>query len=290
MLTAFQYVPNYGLSELKSQIWDVDEHSQVKIYCIELTCSILHRPTPQGILSTQNILAFSRSISLNSKRLIEALLFTAILLALIGCDQAATPPPAPTATPAPAFTGKIVAVGDSLTEGLGVEVNEAYPALLADKLQADGYQYEVVNAGVSGETSSGALSRIDWLLKLEPDIVILETGGNDGLRGINTDLTKDNISTMIDRFQENDIDVILAGMQTIQNLGQEYTEAYAEIYPTVAEDKDVLLIPFFLEGVAAEPELNQEDGIHPTAEGYQIVLETVYPYVVEAIEAYEAGL
>jgi acyl-CoA thioesterase-1 len=144
---------------------------------------------------------------------------------------------------------------------------------------------------VSGETSSGTLSRVDWILASaqKPDIVILETGGNDGLRAIDPELTRKNLESIIDSFQASGIEVVLAGMETIQNLGEEYTVAYAAIYPAVAEEKNVILIPFFLEGVAAERSLNQEDGIHPTAEGYQIVAETVYPYVVEAIENYETG-
>ena len=201
---------------------------------------------------------------------------------LSSCSQA-TPAP-PTATPQPETRGVIVAVGDSLTEGWGVNESEAYPARLEQKLRVNGYPYQVVNAGVSAETSSGTLSRVNWVLNLKPDIVILETGGNDGLRAIDPELTEANLNAIIDRFQDDGVDVVLAGMQTIQNLGQEYTDAYRDIYPTVAAEQEVILIPFFLEDVAAEPALNQADGIHPTAEGYEIIVETVYPYVVEAIE------
>ena len=214
-----------------------------------------------------------------------------IALTLLGCGSAtpaATPTTIPT-EPASISAGLIVAVGDSLTEGFGVAESEAYPALLADKLAAEGYQYEVINAGISGETSSGTLARIDWILKLEPDIVILETGANDGLRGTDTTLTEANIAAIIDRLHQENVVVVLAGMQTIQNLGAAYTAAYADIYPNLAAEKSVILIPFFLEGVAARPELNLEDGIHPTAEGYKIILQTVYPYVLEAIKVYETG-
>jgi acyl-CoA thioesterase-1 len=208
-------------------------------------------------------------------------------LLLTGCGSQ-QPGPTPTPSPEPpAIQGTIVAMGDSLTEGLGVSESEAYPALLEQKLQADGYTYQVINAGVSGETSTGALARVGWILNLKPDIVILETGGNDGLRAIDPTLTQENISEIIDQFQANGTQVVLAGMETIQNLGREYTTAYAEIYPTVAADKGTILIPFFLEGVAAQPDLNQSDGIHPTAEGYQIVVETVYPYVIDAIKQQE---
>ena len=214
-----------------------------------------------------------------------------VLLGLLtSCTQARPEPPTPTPPPEVEIRGTIVAVGDSLTEGLGVAKSEAYPALLEQMLQENGYPYQVVNAGVSGETSSGTLSRVDWILDSaqKPDIIILETGGNDGLRAIDPELTWKNLETIVDRFQASGVEVVLAGMETIQNLGEEYTVPYAAVYPAVAEEKNVILIPFFLEGVAAERSLNQEDGIHPTAEGYQIVAENVYPYVVEAIENYEA--
>ena len=215
----------------------------------------------------------------------------ALGLLLTSGSQVTPEPPTPTPQPEIQIRGTILAMGNSLTEGLGVAKSEAYPALLEQMLQENGYPYRVVNAGVSGETSSGALSRVDWILNSDqkPDIVILETGGNDGLRAIDPELTQDNLEAIIDRFQASEVVVVLAGMQTIQNLGEDYTTAYAAVYPAVAEEKNVTLIPFFLEGVAAERNLNQEDGIHPTAEGYQIVAETVYPYIVEAIEKYEAG-
>jgi acyl-CoA thioesterase-1 len=211
------------------------------------------------------------------------ILSTIALISLLSSCSQTTPAP-PTATPQPETRGVIVAVGDSLTEGFRVSQSEAYPALLEQKLRANGYPYQVINAGVSAETSSGTLSRVNWVLNLKPDIVILETGANDGLRAIDPELTEANLNAIIDRFQDDGVAVVLAGMQTIQNLGQKYTDAYREIYPTVAAKQGAILIPFFLEDVAAEPGLNQEDGIHPTAEGYEIIVETVYPYVVEAIE------
>ena len=179
--------------------------------------------------------------------------------------------------------GVIVAMGDSLTEGLGVDEERAYPALLQEKLQQAGYHYQVINAGISGETSSGAIARVDWILTLKPDIVILETGPNDGLRGIDLNLTKQNIDQTIKTLKDNDVQVILAGMQIIQNLGAEYVDAFADIYPNLAEKHKVTLIPFFLEGVGGVRKLNQNDGIHPTTEGYVIVTETVFPYVEKLI-------
>lgn len=183
--------------------------------------------------------------------------------------------------------GIIVAMGDSLTEGLGVNMDQAYPAQLERKLRADGYNYTVINAGVSGETTTGALARVDWVLTLQPDLVILATGGNDSLRAIDPALTKANMRQLVQAFQAAKVPVILAGMQTVQNLGEEYANTFRAIYPAVAEEYQIPLIPFFLEGVAGDPKLNQPDFIHPTAEGYTIVVETVYPYVVEALEQLE---
>lgn len=196
----------------------------------------------------------------------------------------------PTATPLPAITppaqtvdGIIVAMGDSLTEGLGVNMDEAYPAQLERKLRAAGYNYTVINAGVSGETTTGALARVDWVLTLKPNLVILATGGNDSLRAVDPALTKANIRKLVQSFQAAHVPVILAGMQTVQNLGEEYTNAFSAIYPAVAEEYQLPLIPFFLVGVAGDPKLNQPDFIHPTAEGYTVIVETIYPFVVEAL-------
>ena len=210
-------------------------------------------------------------------------------LVLAGCGQE---PPETNAdsvahvqkTPEPVYDGTIVAVGDSLTAGLGVDADQAYPAQLARRLQADGHTYRVVNAGVSGETSSGALSRIEWVIaSLSPDIVILETGANDGLRGIDPDLLEANLDKLCAVLKAHDIQVILAGMLMLPNLGPDYTRAFARIYPRIAEKHDVLFIPFFLEGVAGKEDLNQSDRLHPTAEGYAVITRTVYPYVLEAI-------
>jgi len=183
------------------------------------------------------------------------------------------------------YEGTIIAVGDSLTAGYGLPEDRAYPALLEEKLRKEGYNFRVINAGISGETSSGALSRIRWILAQDPDIVILETGANDGLRGIAIDLIKENISRTVQMIKEHNAEVILAGMQMVQNLGAGYTGTFAEIYPEVASEQDVILIPFFLKGVAGMPSLNQADTIHPKEEGYAIIVETVYPYVLQAIKA-----
>jgi acyl-CoA thioesterase-1 len=177
-----------------------------------------------------------------------------------------------------------VAVGDSLTEGLGVEEEFAYPAVLEERLRQQGYPYQVINAGISGETSSGTLSRLNWVLTLKPDIVILVIGANDGFRGIDPALIKSNIRTILKSLKEKNVTIVLGGMKIVQNLGQDYTTAFAEIYPDVARLEDVIFIPFFLADVAADPGLNQTDGIHPTAEGYQVIVDSITPYVIDAIK------
>ena len=179
--------------------------------------------------------------------------------------------------------GVIVALGDSLTEGYSIDEENAYPARLEKKLRENGYDYRVVNAGISGETSAGTLARVDWIMSLKPDIVILETGANDGLRGLDPELTKENIRKIIRRFKEENVQVILAGMKMFQSLGRGYSENFNSIYPELAESEEVDFIPFFLEGVAGKPELNLSDGIHPNEKGYGIVVDLVYPYVVNAL-------
>ncbi len=221
-----------------------------------------------------------------------SILLCSFLLVLFcaGCEKSsekpAAEPLAAPAQPAASYDGTIVAMGDSLTEGLGVDESEAWPALLEEQLQENGYIFRVVNAGVSGETSSGALSRVEWTLTLDPDIVILETGANDGLRGIDPEVTRQNLFEIIEILQENKIVVILAGMEMVRNMGDDYTGAFAEIYPEVARETGVILIPFFLKGVASDPQYNQSDGIHPNAEGHRLIARTVYPYVIQAIKAW----
>jgi len=158
-----------------------------------------------------------------------------------------------------------------------------HPAQLENRLQSEGYRWRVINAGISGETSSGTRSRITWLLNLKPDIVILETGANDGLRGIDPKVTQKNIEEIVGILKENKVTVVLAGMRMVTNLGRDYTASFAAIYPTVARKFDLILIPFFLQGVAGDQSLNQGDGIHPLAKGYRIVMETVYPYVLQIV-------
>lgn len=212
-------------------------------------------------------------------------------LQLVGCGQESSvdvPAPAVSAKQR-VFEGTIAAMGDSLTEGLGVVESKAYPAQLERRLKAGGYDFQVINAGVSGETSSGAMSRIRWVVStLKPDIVILETGANDGLRGIDPDILLRNLDQMVGILKQNSVEVVLAGMQMLPSLGPEYTRAFMRIYPAVAKKHDIILIPFFLEGVAGNPQLNQTDQLHPTEAGYQRIVETVYPYVVRSIDRFRS--
>ena len=201
---------------------------------------------------------------------------------VIGCSEEPIAPKI--AQPEKKIEGTIVAVGDSLTEGLGVEEEFAYPAVLEKKLRGQGHPYQVINAGISGETSSGTLSRIKWILTLKPDIVILVIGANDGFRGLDPDLIKTNIQKIIRMLKEENVIVVLGAMQIVQNLGKDYTTAFANIYLKIAKSENIILTPFFLKGVAATQKLNQADGIHPTAKGYQVIVNNITPYVVEAIE------
>lgn len=184
----------------------------------------------------------------------------------------------------PGNRGTIVAVGDSLTAGFGVAADESYPALLERKLREEGHEYRVINAGINGEKSGEALARIDRILSLEPEIVILQTGANDGLRGVSPEGMKGNIRAIVRTLSEHGITVVLAGMENLKRRKGDYDELFARAYPEIAEEEGVILVPLFLAGVAGDARLNRGDGIHPTAEGYRIVVETVYPFVVEALE------
>jgi acyl-CoA thioesterase I len=221
------------------------------------------------------------------RRAVSGLLLTTLILAVACCDAQrgtdATPPAKPDRQAA--VEGTIVALGDSLTAGLGVPEEDAYPAVLARKLEAKGYAYRVVNAGVSGETSSGALSRIDWVIaSLNPDIVILETGANDGLRGIDPNLLEANLDKICARLKAKNIEVLLAGMKMLPNLGPEYIKAFGGIYPRMASKYDLVFMPFILKDVAGDPSLNQPDKLHPTAQGYARIVDNIYPYVLQTIE------
>jgi len=167
----------------------------------------------------------------------------------------------------------ILALGDSLTEGLGVDKEDNYPAQLEDRLQAMGYENtKVINSGLSGETSTGLVNRLDWVMQTKPDVTILTIGANDAIRGIDVATIEANIRTAVKQLQDNGSVVVLGGMSIYDNLGSEYVAAFSDIYPRIAKDMDLTLIPFFLEGVGGDRALNQADAIHPTKEGYEIIV------------------
>lgn len=172
----------------------------------------------------------------------------------------------------------IVFYGNSLTAGYGLSPAEAFPAMIQNKIDSLGLPYQVVNAGVSGETSSGGKTRIDWILQQPVDIFVLELGANDGLRGIPLAETKKNLQEIIDKVKAKypDAKLVSAGMQIPPSMGQTYTTEFKNIYTELAEKNSMTLIPFLLEGVGGEPELNQQDGIHPNKEGSRIVAENVW--------------
>ncbi len=172
----------------------------------------------------------------------------------------------------------IVVLGDSLAAGLGVERSEAFPALLDEKIEQENLPFRMQNAGSSGDTTAGGLRRLGWVLKRPVDVLVLELGGNDGLRGLAPEETARNLKAIIDRVRESnpDVVIVLAGMQMPQNLGEPYREAFRAVFPAVAQEKNVHLVPFLLEGVGGVADLNQEDQIHPNADGHQKVAENVW--------------
>ena len=178
--------------------------------------------------------------------------------------------------PARAQERVIVALGDSLTAGLGVAAEEAYPALLDARLRREGLAYRVVNAGVSGDTTAGGRRRLDWVLRARPAVVVVALGANDGLRGLPVAAMRDNLAAIVSRARAADARVLLVGMRLPSNYGEAYTREFADAFATVARELAVPLLPFLLEGVAARSDLNQPDGIHPNAAGQRVVAETVW--------------
>ncbi len=206
-------------------------------------------------------------------------------IAALGCGRSGTDARRPgqpagepadkvTVTPDPRPT--IVALGDSLTAGLGVDPSRNYPSLLQAKIDAAGLNYRVVNAGVSGDTSAQGLNRLEAVRELHPKLVILELGANDGLRGLPLEETRRNLGTIISRLEKDGTLVVLAGMEVPPNYGAAYTSEFRRLFPFLAKEYRAELIPFFLAGVGGIPELNQDDGIHPTAQGYAIIVENVW--------------
>jgi acyl-CoA thioesterase-1 len=182
-------------------------------------------------------------------------------------------------TPPAAAEPVIAVLGDSITAGLGVLVDEAFPALLEARLRREGYAYRVVNAGVSGDTTAAALQRVDWVLRSHPSIVIVALGANDGLRHQSVTAMRDNLTTLVRRLRAAGAAILLAGMHVPPNYGPDYVRAFAAVFPEVARETKVPLMPFLLEGVAGHPHLNQPDGIHPTAAGQRIMADRLWPHL-----------
>lgn len=206
--------------------------------------------------------------------------FLCALAALIGCGAGA-------AAETTNALRTVVVLGDSLAAGYGVDPEEAFPALLGAKIREAGLPFAVVNAGVSGDTTAGGARRIDWLLRRPVDVLLLELGGNDGLRGIPPASTRTNLQTIIDKTRARNprVRIVLAGMQVPSNMGREFTEEFSAIFPALAAKNDAALIPFLLEGVGGDPKLNLPDLIHPTAEGHRILAENCWKVLRPLLEA-----
>lgn len=174
---------------------------------------------------------------------------------------------------------RLLALGDSLTAGYGLAPEEGFASRLQAALRERGHEVEVIDAGVSGDTTAGGLARLDWALADAPDLVLVELGANDGLRGIDPGSTRGNLDAILGRLEERGIPVLLAGMYAPPNLGPDFGRRFNAIYPELAEKYDVPLYPFFLDGVAAQPALNQPDGLHPNAAGVRVVVERILPYL-----------
>jgi acyl-CoA thioesterase-1 len=226
---------------------------------------------------------------------------TAVMVAACSRDDEARPPSvtADSTTVADTVsdrTGRILFVGTSLTAGLGLDAEQAYPALIARRIDSLRLPYEVDNAGYSGETSAGALRRIDWLVRNPVDVLVLETGANDGLRGLSVDSMRANIQAIIDRVRavSPSVRILLVGMEAPPNLGPRYTSEFRKVFPEVAERNGARLLPFLLVGVAAVDSLNQADGIHPNVAGSRMLAETVWgallPLLGQGVEGGGSGV
>ena len=188
------------------------------------------------------------------------------------------------ASPGAARTIRLVVLGDSLTAGLGLPPGKAFPDRLQAALRARGLDVDVLNAGVSGDTAADGLARYDWAVPANADALIVELGANDMLRGLEPEATKKALSAILDKAHAARLPTLIAGMRAAPNLGAEYDRAFDAIYPALAKDHDVALYPFFLDGVAGDPKLNQADGMHPTAEGVGVIVERIAPSVEEILK------
>jgi len=209
-----------------------------------------------------------------------------VVTALAACGRDPNPPASPPLPPTEEGSrGRVVFLGTSLTAGLGLDPSEAYPTLLQHKLDSAGLAFTAINAGVSGETSAGARRRIDWVFREPVSVLVIETGANDMLRGLDTDSLEANIQAIIDRArrQQPPPRIVLLGMRGLPNYGLQYVRRFNAVYPDLAKRNDVPLVPFLLEGVAGVDSLNQADMMHPTAVGQRKVAETVWPVVLKAV-------
>jgi len=201
-----------------------------------------------------------------------------LLLLLAACDRKAQPPapvPGPLASPV-AEGRRLVFLGDSLTAGLGVAKEAAFPSLLEARLKSEGRAWTIVNAGVSGDTTAGGVARLDWIYRTRVEVLVVALGANDGLRGLPVAESEKSLDLILRRAAQEGSSVLLVGMQLPENLGPDYRARFAEIFPRLAREHRVPLLPFLLEGVAMDPQLNQPDGIHPNAEGHRRVADTVW--------------
>jgi acyl-CoA thioesterase I len=229
------------------------------------------------------------------------LIFYFVLLTMLvfaGCDaneQPAAPDESagapggaaipPTTTEARSTKPRVVFLGDSLTAGYGVERDEAYPVIVAQMLKSDGLDIDAVNAGVSGDTTAGGLRRLDWVLKQKPDILVVALGGNDGLRGLDLRESEENLRQIITKSRAAGTQILLLGMMIPPNYGPDYTKRFQEIYPKLAKELNVPLVPFLLKDVGGEAKFNQRDGIHPTPQGHKIVAKNVEPRLRDLVRA-----
>ncbi|MBF0136299.1 MAG: arylesterase [Magnetococcales bacterium] len=209
------------------------------------------------------------SFSIWTSRWIPSFVLLTLLILLVGTIRTAASQDKDPPT--------ILCLGDSLTAGLGVSREESYPALLETRLRERSFPHRVINAGVSGDTTAGALQRLDWTLRSNPVLVILVIGANDGFRGLPLERMEYNIDQILTRLREKNIPVLLGGMQVPPNYGETHSRAFAAVYPRLARKHATPLLPFFLLGVAGQPDLNLEDGIHPNPKGYRLVLDNVWP-------------
>jgi len=188
-------------------------------------------------------------------------------------------------TPAGAVSDqvRILALGDSLTAGYGLAQSDSFPSQLARKLQTAGIQSKIINAGVSGDTTSSALQRLDWLMDGRYDLVIIELGANDALRALDPMLTRQNLEKIVEKLKSKDTPILLAGMKAPRNLGPNYAKRFDGLFLAIARHYNLHFYPFFLDGVAADPALNQLDGLHPNAKGVAIIAKRMLPFVIDAL-------